>query len=80
MAYRIDWADELNRMQVQFYLRVKLVTLSLDKKLKYYLMSFTMTISKIFMPIFVCFLTKKIYNISYSIFILSSGSCPRGGT
>ena len=47
-----------------------------------YLISITKSISKIFIPNFVCVLTNERYklNISDGIFILSLGSCPRGGT
>ena len=39
------------------------------------------SISEIFfIPNFVCVLTNKIYKTSNRIFILSPGSCPRGGT
>ena len=38
------------------------------------------SISKIFIPNFVCVLTNKIQIISDRIFILSPGSCPRGRT
>ena len=50
------------------------------QKVKYHLISITMSItksiSKIFIPNFVCVLA----NISGGILILSPGSCPRGGT
>ena len=39
-----------------------------------------MSISKIFIPDIVCVLTNENTNISDGIFILSQGSCPRGGT
>ena len=40
----------------------------------------TMSISKVFIPNFVCILTIQIQNISDRIFILSPGSCLRGAT
>ena len=51
------------------------------QKVKYHLISITKSISKIFIPNFVCVLTnEKIQNISDGIFIQLPGSCPRGGT
>ena len=44
-------------------------------KVKYHLISITKSISKIFVPNFVC-----VQNISDGIFILLPRSCPRGGT
>ena len=61
-------------MQVKCYLRVKLVTLSLYmyQKLKCFLMSFKMSISKTCIPNDVCGLTKryKTYQIAFSFFRL----------
>ena len=52
-----------------------------EEKVKYHLISITKLISKIFIPNFVCVITNERYkNISDEIFILSPGSCPRGGT
>ena len=45
-----------------------------------YLISITKSISKTFIPNFVCVLTNEIQNISDAIFILLPRSCPRGGT
>ena len=51
------------------------------QKIKYHLISITKSISKIFIPNFVCALTNERYkNISDGFFILSPGSCPRGWT
>ena len=54
-------------------------TIGRDQKVKYHLISITKSISKIFIPNFVCVLTNERYK-TYQIFILSTGSCPRGGT
>ena len=51
-------------------------SLGRGQKVKYHLISIT----KIFIPNFVCVLTNEIQNISDRIFILSPGSCPRGRT
>ena len=50
------------------------------KRSKYHLISITKSISKIFIPNFVCVLTTERYKISDGIFILSPKSCPRDGT
>ena len=52
------------------------------QKVKYHLISITKSISKIFIPNFVCVLTNERYKTYQTgfFFILSSGSCPRGGT
>ena len=51
------------------------------KKVKYHLISITKSISKIFIPNFVCVLTNERYKTYWTgIFILFPGSCPRGGT
>ena len=49
------------------------------QKVKYHLISIIKSISKSFIQNFVCVLTNERY-ISDGIFILSPGSCPRGGT
>ena len=50
------------------------------QKVKYHLISITKSISKIFIPKFVCvFSQMKDKNISNGFFILSPGSCPRVG-
>ena len=47
----------------------------------YHLISITKSISKMFIPNFVCVLTnERKKNISDRVFILLSGSCPRGVT
>ena len=51
-----------------------------SQKVKYHLISITKSISTIFILIFVCTHKWTIQNISDGIFILSPGSCPRGGT
>ena len=51
------------------------------QKVKYHLISNTKSISKIFIPNFVCVLTNERYKTYQTGFIiLSPGSCPRGGT
>ena len=52
------------------------------QKVKYHLISITKSISKIFVPNFVCVLRNERYkNLSDGgFFILSPGSCPRVGT
>ena len=51
-----------------------------DQKVKYHLISITKSISKfIYSKLCVCSQTKDT-NISDGFFILSPGSCPRGGT
>ena len=51
------------------------------QKVKHHLISITKSISKIFYTkLCVCSHKWKIQNISDGIFILSPGSCPRGGT
>ena len=51
------------------------------QKVKYHLISMTKSISKIFIPNFVCVLTNERYKTYQTgFFILSPGSCPRGGT
>ena len=52
-------------------------TLGRGQKVKYNLISITKV--KIFIPNFVCSHKRKIKNITDGIFILSPGSCPRGG-
>ena len=50
-------------------------------KVKYHFISTTKSISKIFIPNFVCVLTNERYKTYQTGFIiLSPGSCPRGGT
>ena len=50
------------------------------QKVKYHLISITKSISKICVPNFVCVITKERYKAYQMSFILSPGSCPRGGT
>ena len=59
-----------------FFLSPPSGALGRGQKVKYHLISITKSISKIFNPNFVC----VIQNISDRVFILSPGSCPRGGT
>ena len=56
-------------------------SLGRGQKVKYHLISITKSISKIFIPYFVCVLTYERYKTYQTVFfILSPGSCPRGGT
>ena len=57
----------------------KKIFLGRGQKVKYHLISITKSMSKIFIPNFVCVVTNERY-ISDGFFILSPGSCPRGGT
>ena len=51
------------------------------QKVKYHLISITKSISKLFIPNFMCVLTNKRYKTYQTgVFILSPESCPRGGT
>ena len=50
------------------------------RALKYHLISNTKSISKTFIPNFVCFLTDERYKTYQTGFILSPRSCPRGRT
>ena len=51
------------------------------QKVKYHLISIIKSISKIFNPNVVCVLTNERYKTYQTgFFILSPGSCPRGGT
>ena len=51
------------------------------QKVKYHLISITKSISKIFIPNFVCVLTNERYKTYQTFFfILLPGSCPRGLT
>ena len=51
-------------------------SLGKGQKVKYYYISITKSVSKTFIPIFVCVLTNKTSNV---IFFLSPVLCPRGG-
>ena len=50
------------------------------QKVKYHLISITKSISKIFIPDFVCISQMKNTKHIRRVFILSPGPCPRGGT
>ena len=61
------------------------MTLGLGQKVKYHKILVNMSISKIFIPNFVCvvqmkYTTQNIQHISDRIFILLPWSCPKGGT
>ena len=56
-------------------------SLGRGQKVKYHLISITKSISKIFIPNFVCVLTNERYKAYLTgFFILLARSCPRGGT
>ena len=63
-----------------FFLAPPPGALGRGQKVKYHLISITKSISKIFIPNFVCVLTNERYKAEDRIFILSPGSCPRGQT
>ena len=69
-SYLHEWG-----MQRQFFLCPAPWGPVEGSKVKYHLISITKSISKIFVPNFVC-----VQNISDGIFILLPRSCPRGGT
>ena len=67
--------------KIKFFLAPPTGALGRGQKVKYHLISITKSISKIFFTkLCVCSQKCKVQNISDGIFILSSGSCPRGGT
>ena len=75
VSYSHEWG-----VQQHFFLAPPPGALGRDQKVKY-LISFTKSISKIFITkLYVCSLKWKIQNLSDGIFILSPGSCPRGVT
>ena len=59
MAYQIDGDDEQNRMQVKFLPKGQTGDLGVRSKGQIYLISVAMSISMIFIPNFVCVLTKR---------------------
>ena len=66
---------------VIFFLAPPPGALGWGQKVKYHLISITKSISKIFIPNFVCVLTNERYKTYQTVFfILSPGSYPRGGT
>ena len=73
VAYQIDGNDKQNKLQ-HFHSRVKLVTLWRGQKVKYHLISIRKSISKIFIPNFVCVLTNERY-ITYQT---EFSFCPLG--
>ena len=76
VSYSHEWG-----VQRQNFLAPPPGALGRGQKVKYHLISITKSISKIFNPNFVCVLTNERYK-TYQMFffILSPGSCPRGGT
>ena len=76
MSYSYEWGA-----QCKFFLAPPPEALGRGQKVKYHLISITKSISKIFIPNFVCVLTNERYKTYQTgFFILSPGSCPRGGT
>ena len=76
MSYSHEWGAQRN-----FFLAPPTGALGRGQKVKYHLISITKSISKIFIPNFVCVLTNERYETYQTgFFILSPGSCPRGGT
>ena len=69
----------MGRATSNFFLAPPPGALGRGQKVKYHLISITKSISKIFIPNFVCVLTNERYK-TYQTDILSPGSCPRGGT
>ena len=61
VAYQIDEDDEQNRMQVKILSYGQTDDLGVRSKVKYHLILVTMSISKIFIPNFVCVLTNERY-------------------
>ena len=61
VAYQIDEDDEQNRMQVKFSSYGQTGDVGVRSKVKYHLISTTKSISKIFIPNFVCVLTNERY-------------------
>ena len=71
----------MGRATSNFFLAPPPGALGRGQKVKYHLISITKSISKIFIPNFVCVLTNERYKTYQTGFsILSPGSCPRGGT
>ena len=67
-------------VQRQFFLAPPPGALERGQKVKYHLISIAKSISKIFIPNFVCALTNERYKTHQTgFFILLPGSCPRGG-
>ena len=76
MSYSYEWGA-----QRKFFLAPPPEALGRSQTVKYHLISITKSISKIFIPNFVCVLTNERYKTYQTgFFILSPGSCPRGGT
>ena len=64
-----------------FFLAPPPWALGRGQQFKYHLISITKSISKIFIPNFVCVVTNERYKTYQTgFFILSPGSCPRDGT
>ena len=76
MSYSHEWGA-----QRKIFLAPPPGALGRGQKVKYHLISITKSISKIFIPNFVCVLTNERYKTYQTFFfILSPGSCPRVGT
>ena len=71
----------MGRATLNFFWAPPPGALGRGQKVKYHLISITKSISKIFLPNFMCVLTNERYKTYQTgFFILSPGSCPRGGT
>ena len=77
MSYSYEWGAQRKKI----FLAPPPEALGRGQKVKYHLISITKSISKIFIPNFVCVLTNERYKTYQTgFFILSPGSCPRGRT
>ena len=76
VSYSHEWGAQPN-----FFLAQPPGALGRCQKVRYHLISIAKSISKIFIPNFVCVLTNERYKTYQTFFfILWPGSCPRGGT
>ena len=76
VSYSHEWGTQRN-----FFFAPTPGALGRGQKVKYHLISTTKSISKIFIPNFVCVLTNERYRTYQTVFfILSPGLCPIGGT
>ena len=76
VSYSHEWG-----VKQQIFLAPPPVALGSGHQVKYHLISIAKSISKIFIPNFVCVLTKERYKTYQTFFFIPSpGSCPRGQT
>ena len=73
--YSYRWGAQRN-----FFLAPPPGALGRGQKVKFNVISITKSISKIFIPNFVCALTNERYKFIRRVLILLPGSCPRAGT